>query len=61
MAASRGDGDVGVREASLGDALFAGGVGISECVSPKFSDSWSRDCFDNAARSPAENDTAFMR
>ena len=65
VAARRGEGDVGVREVSLGDAMPVAGVGISECVSPKFNDSCSSDCFDNPlanmVRSPAVNDTAFVR
>lgn len=64
VAASRGEGEVGVSDANLGDPTLAG-VGISECVSPKFNDSWSRECLDkpefNRLRSPAVNDTAFVR
>jgi hypothetical protein len=61
VAANRGEGDVGAA-GTRGEVPLAG-VGISDNVSPKFKDSWSRVCFDNVpfARSPPENETDFVR
>jgi hypothetical protein len=51
VAAKRGEGDVGAAE-TRGEAELFAGVGISDRVSPKFKDSWSRVCLDSAPFAP---------
>lgn len=61
-AACWGEGDIGVRDEDLGDAVA--GVGMREWVSPRFKDNCSRACLVKAPfalRSPAVKETALVR